>query len=71
MVVRIAGKRVYLWRAVDHEGEILDVLVAAPARCPGGAPVNAQASQEARLRAETAGAQLVCHPTARRSGICD
>src|SRR5215467_1253923 len=27
MVVRIAGKRLYLWRAVDHEGEILDVLV--------------------------------------------
>jgi putative transposase len=27
MVVRIAGVRMYLWRAVDHEGEILDVLV--------------------------------------------
>src|SRR6266853_987376 len=27
MVVRIAGNRVYLWRAVDHDGEILDVLV--------------------------------------------
>jgi transposase-like protein len=27
MVVRIAGKRMYLWRAVDHEGEILDILV--------------------------------------------
>src|SRR5881394_3650579 len=27
MVVRIAGKRMYLWRAVDHEGEILGVLV--------------------------------------------
>src|SRR5207244_10702076 len=27
MVVRIAGERVYLWRAVDHEGEILDMLV--------------------------------------------
>jgi len=27
MVVRIEGKRMYLWRAVDHEGEILDVLV--------------------------------------------
>jgi transposase-like protein len=23
MVVRIAGKRLYLWRAVDHEGEVL------------------------------------------------
>jgi transposase-like protein len=27
MVVRIAGKRMYLWRAVDHEGEVLDTLV--------------------------------------------
>src|SRR5712671_109185 len=27
MVVRIAGKRMYLWRAVDHEGEILEILV--------------------------------------------
>src|ERR1700704_3375048 len=24
MVVRIAGKHVYLWRAVDHEGEVLE-----------------------------------------------
>src|ERR1700731_4701138 len=27
MVVRIAGKRMYLWRAVAHEGEVLDMLV--------------------------------------------
>ena len=27
MVVRIGGKRLYLWRAVDDEGEVLDVLV--------------------------------------------
>src|SRR5467141_1097438 len=27
MVVRIAGRRMYLWRAVDHDGEILDMLV--------------------------------------------
>src|SRR5437899_3485276 len=27
IVVRIAGRQMYLWRAVDHEGEILDVLV--------------------------------------------
>src|SRR3954462_10049675 len=27
MVVRIAVKRMYLWRAVDHEGEALDMLV--------------------------------------------
>jgi putative transposase len=27
MVVWIAGVPMYLWRAVDHEGEILDMLV--------------------------------------------
>jgi transposase-like protein len=27
MVVRIAGKRTYLWRAVDVEGEVLEMLV--------------------------------------------
>jgi putative transposase len=27
MVVWIAGQRMYLWRAVDHEGEVLDMLV--------------------------------------------
>ena len=27
MVVKIAGKRMWLWRAVDNEGEVLDMLV--------------------------------------------
>jgi len=27
MVVRMAGKQMYLWRAVDHEGEVLDMLI--------------------------------------------
>src|ERR671927_1780532 len=27
MVVRIAGETVYLWRAADHEGEVIDILV--------------------------------------------
>jgi len=26
VLVRIAGERMYLWRAVDHEGEVLDML---------------------------------------------
>ena len=37
-VIRIKGKRLWLWRAVDDEGEVLDVLVqkrrnTAPAAC--------------------------------------
>lgn len=27
MVVRICGKRMFMWRAVDREGEVLDVLL--------------------------------------------
>ena len=27
MVVKIAGKRMWLWRAIDDEGEVLDMLV--------------------------------------------
>src|SRR5260370_30383936 len=33
MVVRIAGVRMYLWRAVDHEGEILHMLVQRRRNC--------------------------------------
>jgi transposase-like protein len=27
MACKIGGRRMYLWRTVDHEGEVLDVLV--------------------------------------------
>ena len=27
MVVKIGGRRMFLWRAVDDEGEVLDILV--------------------------------------------
>ena len=27
LVIRIAGVCMYLWRAVDHKGEVLDMLV--------------------------------------------
>src|SRR3954469_7711546 len=27
MVISIAGRRMYMWRAVDSEGEVLDVLI--------------------------------------------
>src|SRR5438128_167593 len=33
MVVRIADRRMYLWRAVDHEGEVLDMLVQRRRNC--------------------------------------
>jgi putative transposase len=55
MVMRIAGKRMYLWRAVDHEGEVLDLLVQRRRDCRAALRLMAQAAQEARLRAEIAG----------------
>src|SRR5205807_4878692 len=48
MVVRIAGERMYLWRAVDHEGEVLDSWSSADATASGAA-ADAQAAQKARL----------------------
>jgi putative transposase len=55
VVVRIAGKRMYLWRAVDHEGEVLDMLVPESPRHPGGIAIDAKATQKARVCAEIAG----------------
>jgi putative transposase len=46
MVVRIVGERMYLWRAVDQEGEILDELVQR--RSP---EAHAQAAQGAGFHA--------------------
>ena|SRR6516164_4928529 len=54
MVERIGGKRMYLWRAVDHEGEVLDMLVQTR-RDSRAAAADAQVAQETRLRAEIAG----------------
>jgi transposase-like protein len=33
MVVSIQVRHMYLWRAVDHEGEVLDILIQ-PKRLP-------------------------------------
>src|SRR5437879_13812433 len=51
MVVRIAGKRMYLWRAVDHEGDPRRAS-SAPARPSRGRQVDAQAAADTRLRAQ-------------------
>ena len=46
--LKIDGRMVYLWRAVDAEGEVLDVLVQAK-RNNGGIETHAQAFEEIRL----------------------
>src|SRR5215204_2571844 len=71
MVVRIAGKRMYLWRAVDHEGEILDVLLQRR-RPRRGRKADAQAAAQTRLRAKEGDAdQLGSYRAAfRHLGLC-
>ena len=46
LVIRIAGERMYLWRAVDHEGEVLDMLVQ---RRPSVAPALNQHVEDLAL----------------------
>ncbi len=43
--LKIDGRLGYLWRAVDAEGEVLDVLVQIR-RQAGGAQIDAQAAEE-------------------------
>ena len=43
MFVSIGGKRMYLWRAVDAEGEVLDILVQTRARSAGCPEPHAKA----------------------------
>jgi putative transposase len=52
LVVWIAGKQMYLWRAVDHEGEVLDMLVQRRRDC------------EAALRLM----RRLCHANGSRKG---
>jgi transposase-like protein len=74
MVVRIAGERMYLWRAVDHEGEVLDMLVQS--RCDGAAlrPRQARRGLMRKLLkkqgfAPKCWSPTSCAPTLRRSAI--
>ena len=50
MVVRIAGKQMYLWRAVDDEGEVLEVLIQSRRNKGRSFEAHPQAVEEARLR---------------------
>ena len=52
MVVRIAGKQMYLWRAVDHEGEVPRDPGPASLRPLRGRQPNAQIAPQTGLRAD-------------------
>jgi putative transposase len=70
MVVRIAGKRMYLWRAVDHEGEVLDMLVQRQRDSWAALRLMRNLLKKARLR-RNYWSPTSCAPMARRSGVCD
>ena len=67
VVVRIAGKRMYLWRAVDHEGEVLDMLVQ-PRRNSRAALRLMRKLLRKQGFAQIASHPISCAPTPRRSG---
>ena len=52
MVAVIGGRRIYLWRAVDDEGEVLDILVQKRRDKAAAVRLMRRAAQEARLCTE-------------------
>ena len=52
MVVRIAGKHMYLWRAVDHEGEVLEILVQRRRDRSAAVKLMRKVAPQTRLRAD-------------------
>ena len=53
--LKIDGRMVYLWRAVDAEGEVLDVLVQSKLNKHAALKLNAQTSKEIRRRSRANG----------------
>jgi hypothetical protein len=50
--VKVNGRLCYLWRAVDHEGEVLEAVVTAKRDKSGGAEVSQADPEEVRPTAE-------------------
>ena len=46
--VTIQGQRQYLWRAVDEDGDVIDILSPVPARSAGGRALLSQAVERTR-----------------------
>ena len=49
MVIVIRGRRHWLWRAVDNEGEVLNFSRAIPAERQGSLEVDAEVAEETRV----------------------
>ena len=70
MVVRIAGERMYLWRAVDHKSEVLDILVQR--RCDTRAALRLMRKLLKKQGfAPKLRSPISCALTPPRSGVCD
>jgi putative transposase len=70
MVVRIAGKRMYLWRAVDHEGEVLDRLVQRWRDSRAALRLMRKLLKKQASR-RNCWSPTNCAPTPRRSAVSD
>ena len=53
LFVAINGRKQYLWRAVDQDGDVLDILVQSRRNRRAGRPVLSTAAQEARASPPT------------------
>ena len=54
LFVKIQGQQQYLWRAVDEDGDVLDILVQSRAQSAGGHTVLPEAVETPRPRASPA-----------------
>ena len=73
MVIKIRGRKYWLWRAVDDEGEVLDFLVQRTTLRSIGEEIAAKAAEEAGLRAEAhhhRQAQIVRRRHSQRATVC-
>ncbi len=72
MVVKIAGERLWLWRAVDDEGEVLDGLVRKRRNAKAATKLLRRLLKNAGVRPETVWDKLRSHPKAmRETGLSD
>jgi putative transposase len=70
IVVRIAGERMYLWRAVDHESEVLDMQVQRR-RDTRAAQRLMRSCSKSKVARRNCWSPTSYAPTPRRSGVYD
>ena len=71
MVVRIAGARMYLWRAVDHEGEVLDMLVQRRRDTRAALRLMRKLLKKQGFAPKLLVTDKLRAPTPARFGVCD